>query len=940
MMLRKALLAAASLAVLGLPLAADAQGRAPARRASATPTSAVANLPIPDVPYTKFVLSNGLTVLVHEDRKAPVVAVNVWYHVGSRNEPQGKSGFAHLFEHLMFNGSQNANEDYFKTLERIGATDLNGTTNVDRTNYFQNVPTAALDTVLWLESDRMGHLLGAVDQARLDEQRGVVQNEKRQGENQPYGKAYNTIVDATYPNDHPYGHTVIGSMEDLNAAKLADVQEWFRTYYGPSNSVVVLAGDIDVATARAKMEKFFGDIPPGPPVTRQERWIHPLQTKQRAVNYDRVAQGRLYRVYNVPEYGSADATYLNLLAGLLASDKTSRLYERLIYRDQTATQVSAGLNAAEIGGQLTITVTAKPGGDLQALERVVDEEVERLLRDGPTAAEMAKIKTQRLSAFVKGLERVGGFGGKSDILAQNQVYLGRPDAYKEQLERIRTASARDVQETGRRWLTGGNFTLEVRPYESFAAAPTGADRTRMPVPGTPAAPQFPAVERATLSNGLKVIVARRTGVPVVSMGLVLDAGQAADQGAKPGTANLAMDMLDEGTRTRDALEISRELSMLGADLGVGSGLDTSTVSMTALKPNLDRSLQLFADVILNPAFEQDDMDRLKALQVAAIQRQKREPLQIGFRVIDPIIYGAQHPYGVLETEASVGALTREDMARFHQTWFKPNNATLVVVGDTSLAEIRPMLEQRFAAWRPGQAPAKTVASVQAPARSTVYLVDRPGAEQTVIMAALPAPQRNDPAYTAIETMNTTLGGAFVSRLNMNLREAKGWSYGAGSFVQPARGPGMFIAYAPVQSDKTKESIAEFRRELREIVKDRVITADEAAVAQSNLIQSLPGSWETNAALRGAITTQVTYNLPETYWQDYAGTVRALTVNDLNQAAVRVVNNDALTWVIVGDRAKIEAGLRELNMGEIRVIDADARPVGAARAAGGAPTAGR
>lgn len=926
-MLRAGLLAAASAAALLLPMGAEAQAQS--RRAAAP---AASNIAVPEIPYSKFVLKNGLTVLVHEDRKAPVVAVNVWYHVGSRNEPEGRSGFAHLFEHLMFNGSENANEDFFKTLERIGATDLNGTTNTDRTNYFQNVPTAALDTVLWLESDRMGHLLGAVDQARLDEQRGVVQNEKRQGENQPYGKAYNIIVDSTYPDDHPYGHTVIGSMEDLNAAKLADVQEWFRSYYGPSNAVVVLAGDIDVPTARAKMEKFFGDIPPGPPITRQEVWIHPLETKQRAVNYDRVAQGRIYRVYNVPEYGSKDAVHLNLLAGVLASDKTSRLYERLVYRDQTATQVAAFLQAGEIGGQLQIVVTAKPDADLAAVERVVDEEVARLLRDGPTAAEVEKVRTLRLAAFVKGLERVGGFGGKSDILAQNQVYLGRPDAYKEQLDLIRTASARDVQDAGKRWMSGGNFTLEVRPYQSFAAAATGVDRSRMPVPGTPDAPRFPAVERAVLSNGLKVVVARRSEAPVVNMQLVLDAGAAADQFSRPGASGLAMDMLDEGTRTRDALSISRDLAMLGADLSTGSGLDSSSVNMSALKAKLDPSLDLFADVILNPAFPQADFQRLKALQIAAIQRQKREPTAIAFRVMEPIIYGPTHPYGLLDTEASVASLTREDMARFHQTWFKPNNATLIVVGDTSLAEIRPKLEARFAGWRPGQTPTKTVAEVQPPAKQTVYLVDRPGSEQTVILAALPGPQRADPQFTAVETMNTTLGGAFVSRLNMNLREGKGWSYGAGSFVQPARGPGLFVAYAPVQADKTKESLAEMRRELREITADRVITADEASMAQSNLIQSLPGRWETTTALRGALAQQVIYGLPENYWETYAGTVRALTVNDLNQAAVRVVNNNALAWVVVGDRAKIEQGIRELNIGPVQVIDADAQPVGPARTA--------
>jgi zinc protease len=616
--------AAALAAALLSTTAADAQSRraAPAR-ASAAPAAAA--IPVPDIPYTKYVLKNGLTLIVHEDRKAPIVAVNVWYHVGSKNEPKGRSGFAHLFEHLMFNGSENFNQDYFNVVERIGATDLNGTTNLDRTNYFQNVPKGALDTILWLESDRMGHLLGAIDQARLDEQRGVVQNEKRQGENQPYGRAFNHITRATYPEEHPYGHTVIGEMADLNAASLEDVREWFRAWYGPSNAVIVLAGDITPEEAKAKVERYFGDIPPGAPVAQPKRWIAKRTGAQREVMEDRVAQPRLYKVWNVPEMGSEDSDRLSMVADLLSSGRSSRLYKRLVYDDQTATGVSASNGRGELGSRFTVTVTAKPGQDLRAIEKVVDEEMARLFRDGPTAAELERVRTENLGSLIRGFERIGGFGGKSDLLAASEVYMGSPDAWKTTVERFRTTTAAQLRDVGREWLTDGSYTLEVVPFGAYAAVATGVDRKTMPQPGQIAAPAFPAFQRATLSNGLKVIVVPRRDAPVVNFNLLVEAGNAANPVGKPGTALLASNVLTQGTQRRDALQISDELMMLGATLNAGNTSDATSVGMNTLKATLDRSLALYADVIQNPAFRESDVERQRRLQLPASPRRSARP---------------------------------------------------------------------------------------------------------------------------------------------------------------------------------------------------------------------------------------------------------------------------------------------------------------------------
>ncbi|MFA6440657.1 MAG: insulinase family protein, partial [Bacteriovoracaceae bacterium] len=595
------------------------------------------------IPYEKFTLDNGLTVLVHEDRKAPIVAVNVWYHVGSKNEKQGKSGFAHLFEHLMFNGTENFDTDYFQALERIGATDLNGTTNEDRTNYFQNVPTSALDIVLWMESDRMGHLLGAISQAKLDEQRGVVQNEKRQGENQPYAVAYDLSTTATWPAGHPYSWTVIGSMEDLNAASLDDVKEWFKNYYGTANAVVVLAGDIDIKTAKAKMLKYFGDIPSGPPVAKYEEHIAKMSGTIRQRAEDRVPQARIFKTWNTPKYASIENHHLNLFADILASGKTSRLYKRLVYDEQIATNVSSYVDDREIASQFNIDVTAKPGADLSAVEKVIDEELFRLIEHGPSEKELQRVKTQRIAGFVRGIERIGGFGGKSDILAQGVVYAGSPDYYKTYLKNINEASIQNIQATAKNWLMDGQYVLEVYPFPQFKNEPTDSTlRKKMPEMAASPEAKFPKMERATLSNGLKVILAERTSVPTVNFNLSLDAGYAADLGSNAGTASLAMDVLDEGTKTRTALQISEELALLGANLGSGANLDMSQVTMSALKSNLDASLSIFADVILNPSFPDEDFKRLQKQRIAGIQREKVTPVQMALRVMPKILYGSDH----------------------------------------------------------------------------------------------------------------------------------------------------------------------------------------------------------------------------------------------------------------------------------------------------------
>ena len=883
-----------------------------------------------DVAYQKFVLKNGLTLIVHEDHKAPIVAVNIWYHVGSKNERPGKTGFAHLFEHLMFGGSENHQQRYIEAMEPIGATDLNGTTNSDRTNYFENVPTSAVDYTLWLESDRMGHLLGAIDQKTLDLQRGVVQNEKRQGENQPYGVAYELITKATYPAGHPYSWTVIGSMDDLNAASMSDVQEWFKTYYGPSNAVLSVAGDIDAATARQKVEKYFGDIPAGPPIAANRVWIAKMTGTHRQVAEDRVPQARIYKVWNVPQDGTADSDYLDLVSSVLSSGKSSRLYKRLVYDDQIATNVSAFNSSSELGGQFRIQATARPGDDLTKVEKALDEELARLLEGGPTAAEMERVKNQRLAGFLRGIERVGGFGGKSDLLASSQVYQGSPDAYKASLKRIEAATPEDVRSAGRRWLADGVYVLEVHPYPKYETSKTGADRSKLPELGAFPELRLPKLQHSTLANGMKVVLAERHETPLVNLWVVLDAGYAADQSALPGAAQATAALLTGGTKGRTALQISDEQAVLGAQLGAYSNLDVSVVRLSALKAKLDPSLALYADVILNPVFPQEDFARQQKQQLAAIQREKVTGVAMGLRVLPALLYGKGHSYGNSltgsGTEESVAKLTREDLVKFHQTWFRPNNGTLVVVGDTTMAEITPKLEKLFAGWTKRDVPAKNISHVPFPAKPVVYIMDRPGALQSDILVGQVAPPHNSPDEIAMETMNSIFGSDFGARINMNLREDKHWSYGATSVLFDARGQQPFLVYAPVQSDKTKESLDELNKEFRGIVGNRPPVAAELQRAQNSMTLKLPGSRETIDAVGSSILEQVQFGLPDDYYATFAQKVRSLGVPAVTDTAKSTIRPDNLVWVVVGDRAKIEAGIRQLGLGEVKFLDANGNPL--------------
>ena len=886
-----------------------------------------------EIPFQKFTLDNGLRVIVHEDRKAPIVAVSVWYHVGSKNEPVGRSGFAHLFEHLMFEGTENFDEDITRPLDAVGATSMNGTTWLDRTNYFENVPTPALDLALWLESDRMGHLLGAVTQDKLDQERGVVQNEKRQGDNEPYGRAWYRILEGLFPPGHPYRHSTIGSMEDLEAASLEDVHQWFRDFYGAANSVLVLAGDIDAESGRALAEKYFGDIPPGPPVTRMQQWVPVHGEAVRESMSDRVPQVRSFRYWAVPGFNRRARAELELAASILGDGKNSRLYQGLVYESHRAVEVSVDLQPFELASLFSVDTLLADGVSLQEVDDLIDLEFDRFLRDGPGEDELQRAKAKLRAQVLRGLERVGGFYGKATALAQGELYDGNPGFFSTWLAWIEQASAADVRDAARRWLSAGYYQLDVLPYPEYAANGSGVDRSLgLPSVGDLPSLSFPEVERATLGNGMNVVFARRAAVPLVTVSLQFDAGFAADHGVAPGTASFTLEAMDEGTRSRSALDISAEAESLGAEITVDSDLDTSRLTLTALADQLAPSLDLLADVTRNPVFPEAEIERQRERWLAAIAREKNEPYTMALRTLPPLIYGPDHAYGNpltgSGTESSVATLGRDQLRAFHQQWIRPDNGTLFVVGDTRLAEILPRLEAAFGDWQPPESPLplKQVGTVPLPAAPRLLLIDRPDAPQSLILAGHVAPPTGVANDVAIGMMNDVIGGDYLARINQNLRVDKHWSYGAYTFLPDARGQRPFMVYAPVQSDRTADAIGELYGELSRFAATEPATADELTRVYRSSAYSLPGRYETAAAVLDTLEANARFGRPDDYAATLANRYRLVGLEQLQSAADEVLHPDSLTWVIIGDRAAVEPALRELGIADVEIIDADGKPV--------------
>jgi len=876
------------------------------------------------VPYKQFTLPNGLRVVVHEDHNTPKVAVAVWYHVGSMNEPTGKSGFAHLFEHLMFNGSEHHDKEYMPPLQEIGVSGVNGATSLDQTYYYEIVPTGGLERVLWLESDRMGYLAGAITQAKLDEQRKVVQNEKRTRENTPYALMDQREAAALFPIGHPYHHPTIGSMEDLNAASLDDVKGWFAQYYGATNAVVTLSGDVTLDQAKTLMEKYFGSVPAGEPVSRTTAWVPTLDRDKSEVMQDAVPQLAIAWNWAVPGNRAPEAQALQLAAQALGRGKTSRLYQVLVQEKQLATYASASYAGYAAAGIFSIDVRLKPGVDRAEAEAAVKQVLAEFLAKGPAPTELARVKASGSADNARAMESIYV---KAMALSSGAMFADNPGQYAVDDKRFQALTAAEVRTTASTWLSKPNYKLTVLPFGNHKVIADGADRTKLPPLGPSPALKLPAVQEARLSNGIRVVLAERPGTPTVDMTMVFDAGQAAEQHMKRGVGGFTLGLMDEGTVTLTGQQLAERQALLGARIYSTSDVDTTDFMASAMAKSLPETVALWADYIRNPAFRPADLERDRQQHLSGLSQSLVDSDQTAQRTFTSLLYGPNHAYGVplFGRAETLKSITREDLVAFHDSWIRPDNAVIYAAGNTDIATLTAALEKGFGSWKaPARAKgSKAIDAVPAATAPRIVLVDKPGAIQSVIRVGEILPDGSDPRYFEIGAMNDVLGGNFTARLNMNLREAKGWTYGASSYVAEARGPQAFGVATSVQTDKTAEALGEIDKEIRGIHGDKPATQAELDLLSKGEVLSLPGRFETNNAMVGYLQYVNRFGRPYDWITTMPAKYAALRTEAIT-ASAQLLHPDAMTWVIVGDLSKIEAKVRALKLGAVEIWDAEGR----------------
>ena len=927
----------------------DAPKKAPPKKSPANPAASSKNgsaeIALPTIKFEKYTLPNGLVVILSEDHRLPLVSTNIWYHVGPANELPGRTGFAHLFEHMMFEGSKHVpGNSHIRFLEAAGASDLNGTTDFDRTNYFETLPSNQLELALWLESDRMGYLPDKLDQASLTNQQDVVRNERRQSiENSPYGIVDEAVFHLLFPKSHPYHADVMGSHADIQAAKLEDVRNFFKLYYAPNNASLAIVGDFDPGQAKQWVEKYFGPLKRGAPVPKISAVTPSITSERRAVIHDQVELPRVYMAWltsSIFKPGDADA---DLAAEILGGGKSSRLYKKLVYEKQIALDVSASQQSLILGSVFQIQVTARPGHSAEEMEKAVDAELDAFRKNGPTAVELERARNGTETEMIQGLQRLGGFGGVADRLNEYNHYLGNPGYFPDDVQRYQAATTNSIRAfaqaqlkpTARVVVHGIPGTPDLGPDvptpknlqkgQSTGGESVNADaewRGNPPKPGPIHEMNLPVPEMFKLSNGLTVYYHYRAGLPVVAGDLVFNTGSGANPVEKPGLASFTANLLQQGTQGRNATEIADEAALLGTELSSSASMDSSRVGASSLTKNFPGVLDLISDIVLHPTFPPDEVERLRASRIAAFTDERSDPDTIVSRTGVSALFGPRNPFGYDSsgTEPSIRGMTREDMMNFWKANYVPNNAALVVSGNIPVDDLKALAESKFGSWKSGEL---LVPQIGAPetTKAKIIIVDRPGAQQTMVRLLQLGVDRATPDYPALEVMNSELGGLFSSRINLNLREEHGYTYGASSFFVYRRSLGYFVAGGGIRTDATAPAVTEILKEIHRMI-DTVMKPEELSLAKDSQSRSLPGIFETDSGEAGALSEIFVYHLARDYFSSLPDRLNAVTAEDAEGVAKKYLHPDQLVLVCVGDRAKIDPELVKLDLGAIEIRDAD------------------
>jgi zinc protease len=929
------------------------------RRVQITLLALIATLVVPALPRSahadavprlqlaveKYSLGNGLEVILHKDDRLPTVAINLWYHVGPANEVEGRTGFAHLFEHMMFEGSGHVEEGRFDTLlEAVGAWN-NAGTSFDYTNYLiGDLPPDQLELGLWLESDRMGFLLDKLDQASLSNQQAVVRNERRQTtEGEPYGLAEEEMFHLLFPKGHPYHAAVIGSHEEIQAAQLEDVRDFFRRYYVPNNASLTIVGNIDVEPTKALVERYFGGIPRGADVPKPKVDVPTLTGEQRTVVTDEVELERVTLAYlTSPIFTPGDAEAV-VAARILAGSEASRLYRKLVHEGTIAQDVRSVQMSLAYPSIFVVEATAKPGHSAGELERIIDEELGAMAAQGPTGEELESAKTSVISELVMGLENLGDFGGRADQLNLYNHYLGTPDYVNQNLERFASVTADGVRDfasaqlrrdarvvvhtvPGKKNLPPDPPAPEQPPAAEGPPAESGDPwRNEVPKPGPPPSVSMPQIEMFKLDNGLPVYLVQSDALPVVTASVVSRRGSAADPSRLPGLAELTLSLMDQGTRARDAPGVARELEALGAWLDTDAERDGSWVRAQSLKPRASELMALVADVVRAPVFRRDDVERKRDDHLVAIQQQRDDLAAVAQTVTWRDLYGPEHPYGHVDlgTEAGVRRIKRADLKRFHSQAFSPANAAIVLAGNLTRDEAGALAERAFGTWS-GPAVAVPVPAAGREVPERVLIVDEPGAGQTALSIAQKSVKRSDPEFEKLLVMNQVFGGLFSSRLNQNLRETHGYTYGAYSAITDTRGVGLVNVATEVETQFTGPSVREVFNEVAAI-RESSISDEELRRGKESLSRAVPGLFRTNDITVETVSNLFLFDLPPDYYEGLASRLAPITASDILDVSKRHLQPDRMKVIAVGDRAEIEPQLQGL--GAFGYRNPDGSPAG-------------
>jgi zinc protease len=860
------------------------------------------------------------------------------------NEEPGRTGFAHLFEHMMFEETKHVPKDEFgRLLEMVGASDLNGTTDFDRTNYFETVPSNELELALWLESDRMGYLLDKVDAEALKNQQDVVRNERRQSvENQPFGIVEEAMYHTLFPKSHPYYGNVIGSHQDIQAAKLDDVRRFFRQYYSPNNATLAIVGDIDKAKTIKMVEKYFGSLKKGPAVPAVRVNTPRLTTERRITVKDRIEMPRVYMAWITPPIFKPGDAEADLAARILADGRSSRLYKSLVYEKQIAQNVVAYQYSLTLGSVFVVQATARKGHTLEELEKAIEVQLDALRSGGPDAAELGRAKTTVETQTLFSLERLGGFGGVANRINLYNHHLKNPDYLAEDILRYRRVTREQVQQFAQRSLArnarvvvygvagepdlGTAVPTPDKPLAATAKTesvnPDEPWRVQRPPTGPASTLTFPTPETFKLANGLQVVLNQRKGVPVVSSVLVFLGGNGSNPIDKPGLASITLDLLRQGTKSRTATQFADQLAQIGAELRTTTTNDSAYMTFTAMKSRYAQLLDLVSDVTVNPTFPAAELEREQQSRLGTLAEQRENPSAIADKVLAVALHGPRSPYGYARvgTESSIRSMKVDDLRAYWSQNMLPNNAALVVSGDISAAELRPLLDSAFSKWSAGAVKPPDRGTIQQTS-ARVVIVDKPGAPQSQLRVAMAGPSRSTPDFESLQVMNGILGGTFSSRINMNLREEKGYTYGANSFFTYLRNGGWFSVYTGVRTDVTIPSVREIVREISRIV-ETPVTAAELKLSRDGIIGQMPSRFETSEDTVGQLTNTFVFELGPDFYSRYAKKLADVTEQKVAEVARRYLAPEKLIFVIVGDRGKIEEEIRKLGLGTIEIRDAD------------------